>query len=95
MLDQAAKVGIAADSDEEVIGNLLQQEVNFNDVDEASCRDFYDNNPSSFTQGEMAAASHILFTAGEGLSGSLVKAKAEGILAGIAKEPSSVCGNGP
>lgn len=89
MLDQAAKVGITAESDEEVIGNLLQQEVSFSDVDEASCRDFYDSNPSSFTQGEMAAASHILFTAGEGLSGSLVKAKAEGILAELQKNPAA------
>ncbi|WP_373921735.1 peptidylprolyl isomerase [Undibacterium cyanobacteriorum] len=89
MLEQAEKLGIAAESDEEIIGTLLQQEVNFNDIDEASCRDFYDNNPSSFTQGEMAAASHILFTAADGLSAGLVKAKAEGILADLQKNPAA------
>ncbi|MBC3880896.1 peptidylprolyl isomerase [Undibacterium sp. LX40W] len=89
MLDQAAKVGVSAGSDEETIGTLLQQEVAFNEVDEASCRSFYDENSASFMQGEMAAASHILFTPGEGLGGSLVKAKAEGILADLQKNPAA------
>lgn len=89
MLDQAEKAGISAASDEETIGNLLRQEVTFNEVDEASCRHFYDENSTSFMQGEMAAASHILFTPGEGLGASLVKAKAEGILAELQKNPSA------
>ncbi|MBI1834819.1 MAG: peptidylprolyl isomerase [Burkholderiales bacterium] len=89
MLDQAAKAGISAESNDETIGRLLEQEVKFTPADEAACRSFYDENQTSFQQGEMAAASHILFTAGEGLAASLVKAKAEGILADLQKNPSA------
>lgn len=89
MLDQAAKVGVSAGNEEETIGTLLQQEVAFKEVDEASCRSFYDENSANFMQGEMAAASHILFTPGEGLGASLVKAKAEGILADLQKNPAA------
>ncbi|MBI3712454.1 MAG: peptidylprolyl isomerase [Burkholderiales bacterium] len=89
MLDQAAKAGISAESNDETIGRLLEQEVQFTPADEAMCRSFYDENQASFKQGEMAAASHILFNIGEGLAASLVKAKAEGILADLQKNPSA------
>ena len=89
MMAQAAKLGIQTDSEEETIGTLLEQEVAFAQVDEATCRTFYNENSSNFKQGEMAAASHILFTPGEGLAASLVKAKAEGILADLLKNPAA------
>ncbi|WP_395006667.1 peptidylprolyl isomerase [Undibacterium sp.] len=89
MMAEAAKLDINVGSEEEIIGTLLQQEVAFDEVDEAACRTFYEENSSSFKQGEMAAASHILFTPGEGLAASLVKAKAEGILADLQKNPSA------
>lgn len=89
MIDQAAKLGISGENDDETIGHLLEKEVSFAAVDEASCRDFYDNNQTSFKQGEMASASHILFSASDALSASLVKAKAEGILADLQKNPAA------
>lgn len=89
MLAEAEKLGIAASNDDETIGTLLEKEVAFPQADEAACRSFYDENPSSFAQGEMAAASHILFTPGEGLAASLVKAKAEGVLAKLQKTPAA------
>ncbi|MBR7801318.1 peptidylprolyl isomerase [Undibacterium fentianense] len=87
MIAEAAQHQINVGSEEEIIGTLLQQEVQIDEVDEASCRLFYEENSASFKQGEMAAASHILFTPGEGLAASLVKAKAEGILADLQKNP--------
>jgi peptidyl-prolyl cis-trans isomerase C len=89
MLAEAARVGVSAGSDEETIGTLLEKEVSFPEADEAACRTFYEQNQDSFKQGEMAAASHILFTPGEGLAASLVKAKAEGILADLLKNPAA------
>lgn len=88
MLEQAAKLNIKAESDDETIGALLDQEVIVTDADEAECRSFYEQNPASFQQGESATASHILFSLENGAVESLVKAKAEGILAQAKANPS-------
>lgn len=89
MLAKAAELNISEASDDETIGHLLEQEVKFEAADEALCREFYAQNPQSFQQGESAAASHILFSAGEGLAASLAKAKAEGVLAEVIANPSA------
>ena len=87
MLAQAAKLNIKAESDDETIGALLDQEVIVTDADEAQCRSFYEQNPASFQQGESASASHILFSLESGTVESLVKAKAEGILVQVKANP--------
>lgn len=88
LLQQKAKaVGITAATPEEAIGTLLQQEVQVPEADDAACQAFYDNNPESFTRGESAVASHILFPLGEGLAASLAKSKAEGVLAEVQANP--------
>lgn len=89
MLAEAEKLGLKTDNDEQTIGTLLEQEVAFGDVSEESCKEFYDQNQGSFMQGESATASHILFAQGEGLAASLAKAKAEGVLADLQKNPSA------
>ncbi len=87
MLGQAEKLGIKADGDDEIIGALLDQEVHVEMANEAECRAFYEQNPASFQQGESASASHILFSLENGAVESLVKAKAEGILAQVKANP--------
>ncbi|MDO8177821.1 MAG: peptidylprolyl isomerase [Undibacterium sp.] len=87
MLDKAATLGIKADSDDEIIGTLLDQQVEVNEASEEDCRQFYEENPASFQQGEMAAASHILFSLGDNAVASLVKAKAEGVLEQVQANP--------
>ena len=87
MLEEAAKSGISASDEEEIIGALLDQKVHIEEADEAACRAFYADNPASFQQGEMAAASHILFSIKDDTSASLIKAKAEGILAQVQENP--------
>jgi peptidyl-prolyl cis-trans isomerase C len=89
MKAEASKLGIQFESDEQTIGSLLEQEVAFEEANEESCRAFYDQNQASFMQGESATASHILFPQGEGLTASLAKAKAEGVLAELQKNPSA------
>ena len=88
LLQQAKTQGITAPTTEEIIGTLLEAAIPVDEADEAACREFYNNNPESFTKGEMAAANHILFPLGEGLAGSLAKAKAEGVLADVIANPS-------
>ncbi|MDO8652727.1 MAG: peptidylprolyl isomerase [Undibacterium sp.] len=88
MLEEAAKLGIKADDEEETIGTLLAQQVNVEQADEAACREFYQQNPASFQQGEMAAASHILFAVNDDAGASLVKAKAQGVLEQVLANPS-------
>ena len=89
MLEQAAKLNIKAETDDETIGALLDQEVIVTDADEAECRSFYEQNPASFQQGESASASHILFSLENGAVESLVKAKAEGILEQVKANPAN------
>ncbi|MBY0574828.1 MAG: peptidyl-prolyl cis-trans isomerase [Undibacterium sp.] len=89
MLAEANRLGIPANDEDAAIGQLLEQEVAVAEVDEAACREFYAQNTSSFQQDEMASASHILFAKGEGLAASLAKAKAEGVLAEVQKNPIS------
>ncbi|MBE9609200.1 peptidylprolyl isomerase [Chitinilyticum piscinae] len=88
LLQRATELGVAEGADEERIGNLFDQELQIEPADDAACREFYDHNPESFQRGEQIEASHILFAREDGLAGSLVKAKAEGILAELKANPS-------
>lgn len=87
LLQQATAAGISGATPEETIGALLDRELQVPEADEAACQAFYDANPQSFTRGESAVASHILFPLGEGLAASLAKSKAEGILAEVQANP--------
>ncbi|QLG88861.1 peptidylprolyl isomerase [Chitinibacter bivalviorum] len=87
LLQKANAAGIQSATPEEAIGALLEQEIKVPEADDAACQAFYDENPESFTRGEMAVASHILFPLGEGLAASLAKSKAEGVLAEVQANP--------
>lgn len=87
LLQKATAAGIHTETAEEAIGTLLENEIKVTEADEAACQAFYDSNPESFTRGEMAVASHILFPLGEGLAASLAKSKAEGVLAEVQANP--------
>jgi peptidyl-prolyl cis-trans isomerase C len=87
LLQKATAAGIQTETPEEAIGTLLEQEIKVPEADEAACQAFYNENPESFTRGEMATASHILFPLGEGLAASLAKSKAEGVLAEVQANP--------
>ncbi|WP_028454992.1 peptidylprolyl isomerase [Chitinilyticum litopenaei] len=87
LLQRASELGIADGADDERIGQLFDRELQIEPADEAACREFYDHNPESFKRGEQVEASHILFTPEEGLAGSLVRAKAEGVLEELKLNP--------
>ncbi|KAF0814926.1 putative peptidyl-prolyl cis-trans isomerase Cbf2 [Andreprevotia sp. IGB-42] len=87
LLQTAAAQGITGETEDEKIGNLLESAINVAPADEAACRAFYEQNPQSFVRGEQVEASHILFSADDGVPASLVRAKAEGILNELKAEP--------
>lgn len=78
---RAREEGFDDEDEHMAIAKLLDKELNYQPVDQAACREFYDQHPEYFQQSESASAAHILFAnEGDALAGSLVKAKAEGIL---------------
>jgi len=91
LLQRAKESGLLANTanEGEAIGALLDKELQFTPTDEAAARVFYDQYPEQFTQGESAVASHILFRLdnSDELASTLVKAKAEGILAEAQANP--------
>lgn len=87
LLQKAKSIGIDTTDQGTAIGALLEQELQVDAVDEAACLAFYNQYPERFSSGESAVASHILFPLGEGLAGSLAKAKAEGVLEEIKANP--------
>ncbi|MDR3427640.1 MULTISPECIES: peptidylprolyl isomerase [Silvimonas] len=88
LLLQAAKAkGLDVAVPEEAIGTLLQGEVKSEDATDAECEAFYAENPQAFVRGEQAEASHILFTPENGVEPSLLRAKAERILAEVKAQP--------
>jgi peptidyl-prolyl cis-trans isomerase C len=87
MLAEAERLGVTADDDEEIISALIEQQVKFDEADEAACQEFYVQNPASFQQGEMASASHILFSLNDQTDAALLKAKAQEVLAQALENP--------
>ncbi|RXZ42569.1 peptidylprolyl isomerase [Crenobacter cavernae] len=90
LLQKAKESGLDTSNEGQAIGELLDKELQFTPVDEEACLAFYDANPEQFSQGDSAAASHILFPPGSGdeLAAMLAKAKAEGVLAEVQADPS-------
>ncbi|GGY23472.1 peptidylprolyl isomerase [Paludibacterium paludis] len=90
LLQKARAEGLDTGDTREAIGALLDKEIHVEPVDEATCREFYEQYPERFSSGESAVASHILFplTGGDELSNMLTKSKAEGVLGEVQAGPS-------
>ncbi|WP_288843474.1 peptidylprolyl isomerase [uncultured Deefgea sp.] len=87
LLQEAQKLGIEGQDDDEVIGNLLERQVKVPQADAASCLQWYEQHPTTFVQGELMTASHILFQVSETVPLELLRDKAESILADILQNP--------
>ncbi|AXE33635.1 peptidylprolyl isomerase [Chromobacterium phragmitis] len=88
LVQQAKSEGLDVADEQQAIQALLDQKLEVQPIDEASCREFYERYPERFNTGESAVANHILLPKGEGLEAGLIKAKAEGILAEVQASPS-------
>ncbi|TIC87034.1 peptidylprolyl isomerase [Crenobacter intestini] len=88
LLQKARASGIEGDNEGEVIGALLDKELAYTPVSEEDALAFYQQYPEQFSQGDSAEARHILFAAGaDDFADSMVKAKAEGVLAELQTNP--------
>lgn len=90
LLQQARAEGLDTGNIDDAIGALLEKNIRVEPVDEATCREFYQQYPERFNSGESAVASHILFplNGGDELSNMLTKSKAEGVLGEVQAAPS-------
>lgn len=90
LLQKARAEGLDTSDTDAAIGALMEKEIQVEPVDEATCREFYEQYPERFNSGESAEASHILFplTGGDELSNMLTKSKAEGVLGEVQAGPS-------
>ncbi|TDR79716.1 peptidylprolyl isomerase [Paludibacterium purpuratum] len=90
LLQKARAEGLDTSNISEAIGALMEKEIQVEPVDEATCREFYEQYPERFNSGESVEASHILFplTGGDELSNMLTKSKAEGVLSEVQAAPS-------
>ncbi|MBV1776033.1 peptidyl-prolyl cis-trans isomerase [Burkholderiaceae bacterium DAT-1] len=90
LLQKARAEGLNTGNPQEAIEALLDKAIQVQPVDEATCREFYEQYPERFSSGESAVASHILFsvTGHDELANTLTKSKAEGVLGEVQAAPS-------
>ncbi|WP_028453740.1 peptidylprolyl isomerase [Chitinilyticum aquatile] len=81
---EAASQGFAG---EDAIADLLDSAICIPAADDAACRQWYEQHPQAFVQGELVAASHILFQVTESVPLELLRAKAEEVLADTLSNP--------
>ncbi|WP_353172952.1 peptidylprolyl isomerase [Paracandidimonas soli] len=67
LLDEAQRLGIRCENDEQAIDRLLESQVQAPVPDDAACRRYYESNPAQFTVGELIEADHILFQVTPGI----------------------------
>lgn len=72
---------------EAAIERLLEREVAIPEPTEPECRRFYDANLARYKSGELVAARHILFQITEGAPLPALRARAEGALGEVLRDP--------
>jgi peptidyl-prolyl cis-trans isomerase C len=61
LLQEARRLGVEGDSDDDRIEALFVREVTVPQADDAACRRFYQSQPERFRSGDLVEARHILF----------------------------------
>lgn len=87
MLDEASRLGIAADNDEAMIEALLAQGAPAEEPGEEECRLHYRNHPQRFTVGELVEASHILYQVTPGIDLDALRRRAAQTLEEVLAHP--------
>ncbi len=87
LLDEAARLGLPAASEEAAIEALLAAEVQVPEPDEASCLRHYQQYPQRFTVGELVEVDHILFQITERVPLEALRELAEHTLQELLAEP--------
>lgn len=89
LLQRAARLAIAGDTDELRIAALMAREVQLPEADETTCRRFFESKPGRFRSPDLIEARHILFLARPDDEAALTaaRAKAESIIALLTEQP--------
>jgi peptidyl-prolyl cis-trans isomerase C len=87
LLQEAERLGVAGDSDDDRIEALFLREVTVPDADEAACLRFYRGQPERFRSGDLVEARHILFQVTPEAPLELLRQTAELILAELQARP--------
>ena len=87
LLQEADRLGIVGEDEEDRIETLFALEVRVPEADEEACATFYRNRPELFTSGEMVEARHILFQVTPNAPLDLLRETAEAVLAELKLHP--------
>lgn len=87
LLQEAARLGIEAEDDDERIEALFVQQVRVPEADDAACETFYRNRPELFASGEMVEARHILFQVTPTVPLDLLRETGEAVLDELKRHP--------
>jgi peptidyl-prolyl cis-trans isomerase C len=87
LLDEAAQLGLSGADEEAVIDVLLAAEVALPEVDEASCRRYYEQHRPRFVVGELVEVDHILFQVTQNAPLDALRAMAESTLVELMNDP--------
>jgi peptidyl-prolyl cis-trans isomerase C len=87
LLDEAARLGIAGDSDDERIEALFAQEVTVPQADDDACLRYYLSQADRFRSGDLVEARHILFQVTPSAPLDLLRQTAEAILTELQAQP--------
>lgn len=99
--DEARRLGLPADNDEDMIAALSASEVKVPVASEADCRRHYLQHPARFTVGELVEADHILFQVTERVDLDALRARAQSVLDAVLADPTrfaehaAACSNCP
>jgi peptidyl-prolyl cis-trans isomerase C len=87
MLDEGARLGCTADTDEATIDALLADQVKLTVPTEDACRRHYEQHHDKFLVGRMAEVDHILFQVTPNVDLDALHAKADAVLTELIASP--------
>ncbi|HWW69399.1 MAG TPA: peptidylprolyl isomerase [Duganella sp.] len=87
LLQEARRLGVEGDSDDDRIEALFVREVTVPQADEAACLRFYQSQPERYRSGDLVEARHILFQVTPAAPLELLRQTAELILAELQARP--------
>ena len=87
LLQEARRLGVEGDSDDDRIEALFLREVTVPQADEAACLRFYQSQPERYRSGDLVEARHILFQVTPAAPLELLRQTAELILAELQARP--------
>jgi peptidyl-prolyl cis-trans isomerase C len=90
MRQRAVALQLAPDDgglSDEAVDALLENEVSTPEADSDACRRYYETHREQFRQGDLVAASHILFAISAGTPLAMLREKAETTLAAVIEDP--------